>query len=239
MDELKPVELKISEKVSIDKGPIDEILGGGLERGIITNFYGASGTGKTNISIVASSSTIKEGKKVIYVDTESGFTPERFLQIHENEEDLNKIFLFAPKSFEEQKKVIYNIDKTSFFKDVGLVVVDSVVALYRLNLSPEKVQESNTDLSKQLFYLSNVAKTHRIPIIVTNQIYVDFETSEIELVGKDIPKYYSKCMVFLEKKDASVRRAVLKKHRYMAEGKSVDFVITSKGIEFKKRMKLF
>ncbi len=59
---------------------IDELLGSGFERGIVTQIYGASGTGKTNICIQLAVAAVRNGKKVVFIDTE-GFSAERFRQI--------------------------------------------------------------------------------------------------------------------------------------------------------------
>ena len=44
---------------------LDTMLGGGIERGIITQVYGASGTGKTNISIQLAVHCIRGGERVV------------------------------------------------------------------------------------------------------------------------------------------------------------------------------
>jgi DNA repair protein RadB len=67
-------------------------------------------------------------------------------------------------------------------------------------------------------------------VLVTNQVYSLFDSDEIELVGRDIPKYSSKCMILLEKLNSGKRRAVLVKHRHMPEGISVEFEITREGM---------
>ncbi len=227
---IQPVDIKDSELFKTNAEPIDELLNGGLEKGIITNFYGPSGSGKTNISIIASAAASKEGKKAIFIDTERGFSPERYIQIH-NREGLKNIILFNPKDFWEQKKVIFQLKDIDNTKDLGIIVVDSLAPLYRLQLNKEKFQEINTELSKQLFTLSNLARELNIPVLITNQVYTDFDTSEIELVGKDIPKYYSKSLIMLEKTGTNKRKATITKHRFIEEGRSIEFEITYSGIE--------
>jgi DNA repair protein RadB len=70
-----------------------------------------------------------------------------------------------------------------------------------------------------------------IPILITNQVYADFENKDkIKMVGGDLLKYQSKCLIELKKND-SERKAVIVKHRSIEEGKNVSFKITDEGIE--------
>src|SRR3989338_9162479 len=89
----------------------------GLEQAAVTNFFGAPGTGKTNISIIAAVRCIGNGGKVVYIDTEGGFSLERLSQIVEGSglsKDVNtilkSIILIEPKSFEEQGKAIRKLE---------------------------------------------------------------------------------------------------------------------------------
>jgi len=208
---------------------LDSLLGGGLEPEIITNVYGASGSGKTNFALQSVVSCISQGKKVIYVDPEGSFSVERYLQMRPNKDSLKSVILFEPKTFEEQEEAIFNISKLVKSERVGLVVVDSIVALYRI-CSHKDVGMANSMLSKQFAELSKIAKENRIPVLVTNQVYSDFDSGELELVGGDIPKYSSKCIIYLKKVGAGRRRATLIKHRSRPEGGTAEFVIRNEGL---------
>ncbi|OYT42890.1 MAG: DNA repair protein RadB, partial [Candidatus Aenigmarchaeota archaeon ex4484_56] len=76
-----------------------------------------------------------------------------------------------------------------------------------------------------------------IPVIVTNQVY-SVNPNEIELSGKDIVKYWSKCLIELKKIGDNRRVAILRKHRSLPEGKKIEFEITNTGIE-KAKFKIF
>ena len=50
------------------------------------------------------------------------------------------------------------------------------------------------------------------------------------MVGGDLLRYSSKCLIELKKASGSVRVAQLKKHRSIAEGKEIGFRIIQEGI---------
>ncbi|ADD03676.1 DNA repair and recombination protein RadB [Natrialba magadii ATCC 43099] len=61
-------------------GPVDELLGGGFERGTVTQLYGPPAAGKTNLALSAAVETAVEGGTVVYIDTE-GVSVDRFDQL--------------------------------------------------------------------------------------------------------------------------------------------------------------
>lgn len=219
------------DKLSLGCKNLNNLLGGGIESGIITNFYGAAGSGKTNICLQCAVSCLKTGKKAIYIDAEGGFSIERFIQMHPTgKKDLENLILTDPKTFWDQERILNDLEKELEDKNIGLIIVDSIVALYRLELRKDKIQEVNRILSKQFAILSKIARENKIPVIVTNQVYTDFDSGDLELVGRDIPRYFSKCLVLLEKTGNNRRKATLKKHRSRPEAQSAEFDIKNEGL---------
>ncbi len=68
------------DRISTGSFDFNDFLEGGYERDVITMIAGPPASGKTNLSILAACSRAKEGK-VIYVDTEGGFSIERIKQV--------------------------------------------------------------------------------------------------------------------------------------------------------------
>jgi len=211
------------------KTPLDELLNGGFECSAITNIYGPPGSGKTNLCILAAVACVKKGRKVLYVDTEGGLSIERLKQVADV--DLSQVIVLEPKSFEEQGKLLEKLQEMVKKENIGLVIVDSVVALYRLVLSPDNYIELNKELANQLALLSKTSREERIPVIITNQIYSNLDTGKIELSGKSVVKWWSKCLIELQRVDNSRRLAIVRKHRSIQEGKEIEFEIVKKGIK--------
>ncbi len=216
-------------KVSAGNGVIDSLLEGGFEEGVLTTVYGPSGTGKTNICIFAAVETAKSGKKVIFIDSEGGFSIERIKQITPAYETLlNNFIILQPTSFEEQKKIFAKL-KDMIKPNTGLIVVDTIGMLYRLELSNKNsIAEINSELGKQIAILNTIARKSNIPVLVSNQVYSTFDARDkIQLVGGDILKYGSKCLIELQLTPLKKRKAILRKHRNIADGGEICFDITN------------
>jgi DNA repair protein RadB len=241
----------INQKTSTGSYDLDKILNGGYENDIITTIYGPGGSGKSNLCMTVCSNLAKKGKKVIYMDTEGSFSTERFIQIHngkkdEIESDFTNILLLSPTSFNEQEKAFENLLKWVKSKEISLIIVDSIAILYRLELADaisteetEKIRAVNRKLANQLRTLNEIARKKNIPVIVTNQVYSNFIKDNIEekiekdicMVGGDILKYWSKCLIEL-KNSYQKRKLILKKHRSIPQ-KELSFEIINSGIRKK------
>ncbi|MBN1644729.1 DNA repair and recombination protein RadB [Candidatus Woesearchaeota archaeon] len=209
---------------------LDEFLEGGYETDAITTIYGPSGSGKTNFMALAAVNMAKTGKKVIYVDTEGGFSIARLKQIiPEYKEILNNILFLQPTTFEEQKKDFAKL-KDMVNEKIGLIIVDTIAMLYRL-VRVQDVQEVNRELGIQIGYLTEIARKKKIPVLVTNQVYTSFESRDrINMVGGDLLKYGSKCLIELQAGHTGKRKAILRKHRSIAGEKEIYFRIIPQGI---------
>ena len=241
------MDFKKVEKISTGSFDLNKWLYGGYEKGIITMIAGPPGSGKTNMSILVACSQAKKGNKVIFIDTESGFSSERVKQIvGENfEEILKNILLISPSNFDEQKKFFATLNNHLRKEQISLIVVDGMAMLYRLELGTareeNKVKEINSEVAKQMKLLAEISRKQDIPIIITNQVYQGFLSEEdwkkgverdVNIVGGDLSQYWSKC-IFVLKNEKGKRRAILKKHRSLPE-KELDFEIRNEGI-FRKR----
>lgn len=209
---------------------LDELLGGGFAPGVLTQIYGPYATGKTTLAVQTG---ILSGKKVAYVDTEGGFSPERLRQMAEArnldpEETLSRFILFTPADFTEQRRVIGSLKKV-VDESFSLVVVDSITAHYR---AEENRMGLLTDLSRQLQVLLWIARKQNIPVLVINQVHYDSRLERTRPVAEQTLGYRCKDILRLDKlPKPGLRLAILERHRFRPEGIMVYFRITEKGIE--------
>lgn len=204
---------------------LDQLLEGGFEKGILSGVYGPAASGKTTVAMLLAK-TVSEEKKVFFVDTEGGFSVERFTQIG-TRENLKKILLMKPVSFQEQLKTIETI-ASNINEKIGLVVIDTISSLYRVEKT-RNVKQVNNMLNLQVSWLIEIARKHNIPVLVTTQVYSDFEEKDkVRIVGGDYIKNSCKSLIELT---TEPRKAIIKKHRSLPENKEIEFKIVNEGFE--------
>ncbi|HEV8594730.1 MAG TPA: DNA repair and recombination protein RadB [Thermoplasmata archaeon] len=220
------------DHVPIGCAALDELLGGGIEAGCLTLLYGEAGSGKTNLCLQVARNVAREERRVVYVDTE-GVSLDRLRQMSgdDYESILARILFSEPYSNEEQEKLIGQavkmVDQTT---EIGLIIVDSVTMHYRLTLRDDDPEERRS-LARQVARLLRASRKSDIPVLLTSQVYTDIERGSIEPLGGHMLSHNCKTLVRLEKAGPALRRAVRVKHRHLAEGHSVKFRLTERGIE--------
>jgi DNA repair protein RadB len=215
---------------------LDVLLDGGFEKGCVTQIYGSPSSGKSNVALALAVNVAKNNRKVIYIDTEGGISIDRIKQIsgYDFSNVANNIMVLEPTDFLQQTENLRSIDVwlRRHHEEVDLIILDSAVALYRVD--DMKSYKLSKELRKQIQLLSNIARKYDIAVIITNQIYAAFDDdgeNEVRAVGGDILSYISKVIIQLERgEEINQRVATLKRHRSLPEGRQVTFSITSSGI---------
>ena len=244
----------MEQKISAGSYELNTFLQGGYETDIITTLYGPGGSGKSNLCVIVATSQAKKGNKIIFIDTEGGFSTDRFKQIHQGTKEeiqtaLQNILLLKPTSFAEQEKAFEQMLTHVKKETISLIIIDSIAMLYRLELGDaiqsndsEQISKVNRKLAKQLRVLNEIARKQNIPVIVTNQVYSQFlnttdyslpttnsaQERQVSMVGGDLLKYWSKCLIELKGYN-NKRKLILKKHRSLPV-KELAFEIIKTGI---------
>ncbi len=162
----------------------------------ITCIYGPAATGKTTMGLLATVELAKEGKKVIFLDTENGFSVDRIKQIAgwNYISILDKILLLKAKDFEDQIKKIKMLPQ---FVDIDLVVIDSINNFYRKEIH-NNTEEVNDKLVEQIKILNNLTKKGT-KVILTSQVYSKFDEKEVKFLGGKILQNFSRKIIELQK----------------------------------------
>ena len=195
-----------TDRLSSGSEALDRLLGGGYEHRVITQLYGEAATGKSTIAVLATAQALRTGKSVVYIDTE-GFSAERFRQIAGDEATtlVEKLFLYEPLDLAEQGVMIANAEAILRSKPAALVVVDSATALYRQEDLDDN--EALRLLTRQMLHLLGLARRHDLPVLVTNQVYMDPGKNRVVGLGGTALEHISKAIVRLEAQRATAGSA--------------------------------
>jgi len=208
--------------------PLDELLGGGLESGILTRVYGEAGVGKTNFCLQATRQCICSGKKVAYIDTE-GVSLERIRQMCMDcdlKKILRNILFFTPTSFKSQEQMICD---AIAIKGVGLIVIDTMTMFYRLNLEEDR-DGAIRSFTRQMTNLQLAARAKDLYVIITEQVFTNKKGEVRPFTNRDAD-HMTKTMVRFDRKGIGQREATIMKHRSQPEGEKASFRISTIGLE--------
>ncbi|MGA9843527.1 MAG: DNA repair and recombination protein RadA [Nitrososphaeraceae archaeon] len=171
------------ERIQTGSNNLDRLLCGGIETNAITEFYGASGSGKTQIChtlcVVVSQSRSKDGifGKSIYIDTAGTFRPERIVCIADARGfstscALSNILYRNVTISDKQEFIIENIQSLiNNYKNTRLLVIDSIVGNYRAEYQgTHMLSKRQQKLYHFMCKLSSIAQNNEIAAVVTNQV---------------------------------------------------------------------
>jgi DNA repair protein RAD51 len=152
-------------------GILDDVLGGGLKSGTITDVFGASGTGKTQLVLQIVTNLISQGGTVFYQDTTGSFRPERIVEMLKarglDSSLLDRVTVGRITNTAEQLKNISKINESDF----ALVVIDNVTDLFSFEYSKEdQMLERANQFAKYMKQLSQAALNKKIPIVIVNMV---------------------------------------------------------------------
>ena len=174
---------------------------------------------------------IKEGFKVVYMDTENGFNPERFSQLagEKFKEILEKIIFIKINSYEDQYKKIKSLNKLKKENSIRLFIIDTIGNYYRSEQSID-AKEKNAMMLEQLGTIRGIAKENNKFILMANQVYSKLNENKIEPVGGKIITNFNNCLIEFTMDDEKKREMILRK--YTSYNREMDNNI-SMGIKFK------
>ncbi len=187
----------------------------------LTCIYGKAGAGKTTLAMQTARDYALKNKKILYIDTERGFSTERFKQLagKDYEKLLDNIFVFTIKSFKEQQEKIKQLETLISKGKFSFIIIDTLTTYYRRLVNSEH-ELANGMLNSQLRILKALSK--KIPIIITGQVYSTMETG-IRPTGGKFVEEPSDQLIFLEKDPRIIN--ILKPDK-----KKIPFTIKDEGI---------
>jgi RecA/RadA recombinase len=211
------VWVNVIKKVLTGCGCINSNVDGGISPESITLIYGEPETGKTTLAMQCAVNCALQGYKTLFMDCDNMFSAKRLSQVAAGkfEEIAELVILVKPNDFREQTAVVDRLAEYTA-KNFGLVVIDTVTSLYRINVaeSSKKTFGLNRELNRQMAILAQTAKTQKIPIVVTSQVRSVFNEANVSVapVATRVLKFWADTIIAMKPtENPQVIKAVLEK----------------------------
>lgn len=233
------------KRFSIGDEDFDNFLGGGIESRAITEFYGAYGSGKTQICYCATTIAAAQGRRVLYIDTEDTYSPERIDELAE-QKGLDKktvhenILVLRPQGVSMFCKYLDNLYRYVREEKIELIVIDSIIALHKVEyLGRGLLAPRQQSLAGIMSKLIRIAEFYDIGVMITNHILANPDPykpgSEVAAGGNSIAHYSTHRIALksrLGKNDTKYSVATMDDSpRYPRI--QIAFVLTAQGVKFK------
>ncbi|WP_255167672.1 DNA repair and recombination protein RadB [Natrononativus amylolyticus] len=220
------------EPISTGCPPVDELLGGGVDRGTVTQLYGPPAAGKTNLALSLAVETAISGGTAVYIDTE-GVSVDRFHQLlsartDDVEDVASRIVIEDALDFDEQAEAVR--DAEEFAERADLIVLDSATGFYRLERGDGDDGEALRRMTRQVTHLLSLARKHDLAVVLTNQVFADPDSDRTRGLGGNTLEHWTGVVVRVDRFRGGNRRATLEKHRSKPAGETVQFRITDSGL---------
>ncbi len=241
-------------KLTTSSKALDELFGGGIESGGITEFAGEYRTGKTQLAhqlCINVFLPVEKGgfgildessPRAIYIDTEGTFRPERIVQMLsaypelDREEILNNIQVARAYNSDHQIVLtdqVFREGQDLSKGKIALLVVDSLTSHFRAEyVGRGTLATRQQKLNKHIHTLLRIAEVLNIPVIVTNQVHAKPDTffgDPNAPIGGHVVAHACTTRVYLRKGKGSRRIIRILDSPLLPESESL-FVIAEVGI---------
>jgi DNA repair protein RadA len=169
-------------KITTGVKELDNLIGGGVETEAITETYGRFASGKSQLGFqLAVNVQLPRDKggldgAVLFIDTEGTFRPERIEQIAkaagmDSKKTLENVIVVRAITTEQQILTIERADKLIMEKNIKLIIVDSLMSLFRSEfVGRGALNERQGKINQHLHKLQMLADKFKLAIYITNQV---------------------------------------------------------------------
>lgn len=236
-------------RISTGSQELDKLLGGGMESMSITEAFGEFRTGKTQLShtlcVTAQlpGANGYTGGKVVLIDTENTFRPDRLRTIADRFNlDQNAVLdnvIYARAYTSEHQHELLDYVAAKFYEEQGvfkLLIVDSIMALFRVDFSGRgELADRQQKLAQMLSRLQKISEEYNVAVFITNQMTSDpgaalsFQVDPKKPIGGNILAHASTTRISLRKGRGELRIAKIYDSPDLPENEAT-FAITAGGV---------
>jgi len=236
---------KLLNRLTTGSQNFDELLGGGIEPGALTELFGEYRTGKTQLAHQLCVNVQLQYERgglegnALYVDTEGTFRPERIIQMStaldlDYNEILKNITIGRAYNSDHQILLIKEASRIIEEKNIKLIIVDSLIGHFRSEYVGRGTLASRQQiLNTHLHDLLRSSEVYdELAVLFTNQVSARpdvFYGNPIIHTGGHIVAHGATIRVFLRKGKGEQRIAKVVDAPNIPESDTV-FTITEEGI---------
>jgi DNA repair protein RadA len=174
---------KTLKRITTGSQHFDDLLGGGVETGAVTELFGEFRTGKTqvahqlcvNVQLANEEGGLEAG--ALYIDAEGTFRPERIIQMAmakdlDYNEVLKNIIVGRAYNSDHQILLVKEASKIIEEKNIKLVIVDSIISHFRSEyVGRGTLANRQQILNSHIHDLLRLTEIYEeLAVLVTNQV---------------------------------------------------------------------
>lgn len=231
-------------RISTGCQAFDDLIGGGVEIGAITEAFGENASGKTQLAyqLAVNNYLLDKTHITLVLDTELRFKASRIEEIAKS----RGIHESKVKNLLDSVKIVQVMDSYDMLKwtqqikdvisngeNVKLVIVDSIMAHFRAEfIGRSQLAERQQKLVVLLHTLNKLAKTYNFAVYLTNHVMSKpdaFFGDPSTHLGGHVIGHFSENRLYLRKGKKGTRIVKLVDSSNMPEAEAI-FTITSQGI---------
>ncbi|MHA1725103.1 MAG: DNA repair and recombination protein RadA [Promethearchaeota archaeon] len=232
-------------KISTGSANFDELLGGGIETGAVTEIFGEFRTGKTQITHQLCVNVQLDHENgglegsAIYIDTEGTFRPERIIQMAVARDiDYNAVLknIIVGRAYNSDHQILLTREAARFIeeKNVKLLVVDSIITHFRSEyIGRGTLANRQQLLNSHIHDLIRLSESYdELAVVFTNQVSAKpdlFYGNPITHAGGNIVAHGSTIRLYLRKGKGEQRIVRVVDAPHLPEEEAI-FSITEDGI---------
>ena len=225
---------------------LDDLLGGGIEPGALTELFGEYRTGKTQLAhqlCVNVNLEYEQGGlegNALYIDTEGTFRPERIIQMAsaidiDYTEVLKKLTIGRAYNSDHQILLVKEAPRIIEEKEIKLIVVDSLIGHFRSEyIGRGTLASRQQTLNSHIHDMLRLTEVYdELAVVVTNQVSSKpdvFYGNPTTHTGGHIVAHGATIRIFLRKGKGEQRVAKVVDAPNLPESDTV-FTITEDGIK--------
>lgn len=219
---LREIDLLSSSFIPTGSKALDAMLGGGARGGFLTDVYGESGSGKSQLCFTLCANCAKAGGRAMFVDTAGTFRPERISEIA-GSNVLDKVAFVRALHTGDQVAALAKARDM----DLQLLIVDTLTSLFSAEYAgPAR----HLAVMSHMHDLSAFAITSGCTVVATNMVrnaLTEGRPLQREYLGSSV-SIYSHAKIKLEIENAA--KAQFRATTIQPLAKPAGFSITSRGI---------